>query len=1064
MRDRKITRTTKELEDLLMVNEKKQRSSMEELLAEMESAVARVEKREKGAGRENEADKVWKSEGERHVAWKTKTAGDSYLDEDIPEGYFDEDLERALSEGYSDEADEILLEGFPEENGSDFLDEFEEEERNRAGSLIERAQEECDSEQKRAEFLSEEYDGDSLTQQEHDSCSKKDESLEWTIQTEAPGGSFYQNIPHEKNQEKGPELISPKPVKKNAPVRKAAGGRTARQGMIRPGDGLLAAFFVPVMVLLIIFIQRGIFPFGEESFLRTDMYHQYAPFFSEFQYKLTHGGSLLYSWDVGMGVNFSALYAYYLASPLNWLLILCPKSLVIEFMTYSIVIKTGLSGLAMAWYLRKHCHTRDFGIAFFGIFYALSGYMAAYSWNIMWLDCIILFPLIVFGLERLVREGKGLMYCIALGLSILSNYYISIMTCIFMVLYFGALLVLDEDMNWEKFIGRTFWFTVYSLLAGGLAAAVLLPEIYVLQTTASGDVNFPKTFSEYFPIFDMLARHIGNVETEIGLDHWPNLYCGVAVLMFFALYLACRQIRAKEKVVTCTLLLFFLASFSINVLNFIWHGFHYPNSLPCRQSYIYIFLVLSACYRAYTHLEQIPWKQITGAFAGAVVFVLLAQKLTTESHFHFIVFYVAILFLALYLGVIYLYKKGIKYQNLAALLALTVVSIEAAVNMTVTSVTTTSRTAYKADNHAVERLVDSVQPNKTFFRMEKVTRKTKNDGAWMHFPSVSLFSSTANADLSKLFKKLGCESSTNAYSITGGTPLVDSLFSVKYGLYSEQPDPSELRTVEAEDEGVWLCENSYTLPLGFWVGADFEEQWDVDTGKPADVQNNLTSALNTEPVLVTVLDTVSGGKKVTFTPEIGGEYYAYTGGKSVKKVKATTWKGSKTFDNTDRGYLVELGYCEAGEEVVLEAEEGSDFWADVYRFSESGLKAVYEKLSAKPWVLSSWTDTSLEGTISCEESGLMMTTIPYDEGWRVNVDGVEQPPEKMLDAFIGVRLTPGSHTISMKYNPKGLTSGWMISLGSVAVLFLIAAGGRYWRRYQEEFEYEERAEKKRPTR
>lgn len=57
----------------------------------------------------------------------------------------------------------------------------------------------------------------------------------------------------------------------------------------------------------------------------------------------------------------------------------------------------------------------------------------------------------------------------------------------------------------------------------------------------------------------------------------------------------------------------------------------------------------------------------------------------------------------------------------------------------------------------------------------------------------------------------------------------------------------------------------------------------MDTGKPADVQNNLTSALNTEPVLVTVLDTVSDGKKVTFTPEIGGEYYAYTGGKSVKK-------------------------------------------------------------------------------------------------------------------------------------------------------------------------------------
>lgn len=96
--------------------------------------------------------------------------------------------------------------------------------------------------------------------------------------------------------------------------------------LLKPSDGLVAAFFVPVVAMIIIFAQRGIFPFGEECFLRTDMYHQYAPFFSEFQYKLTHGGSLLYSWDIGMGVNFSALYAYYLASPVNWLLILCPKS------------------------------------------------------------------------------------------------------------------------------------------------------------------------------------------------------------------------------------------------------------------------------------------------------------------------------------------------------------------------------------------------------------------------------------------------------------------------------------------------------------------------------------------------------------------------------------------------------------------------------------------------------------------------------------------------------------------------------------------------------------------
>ena len=152
----------------------------------------------------------------------------------------------------------------------------------------------------------------------------------------------------------------------------------------------------------------------------------------------------MYSWDVGMGVNFAALYAYYLASPLNWLVILCPKAYIIEFMTGMIVVKIGLSGLSFAWYLRKHCHTETAAVGYFGIFYALSGYMAAYSWNIMWLDCIILFPLIVLGLERLVKDENGFFYCITLGLSILSNYYISIMTCLFMVLYFIALLMLEK--------------------------------------------------------------------------------------------------------------------------------------------------------------------------------------------------------------------------------------------------------------------------------------------------------------------------------------------------------------------------------------------------------------------------------------------------------------------------------------------------------------------------------------------------------------------------------------------------------------------------------------------
>lgn len=817
------------------------------------------------------------------------------------------------------------------------------------------------------------------------------------------------------------EPYSPKDEKKALPL--------------RPYDGLLAAFLVPVLIMLIIFIQRGIFPFGDECFLRTDMYHQYAPFFSEFQYKLRNGGSLLYSWDVGMGVNFAALYAYYLASPLNWLIILCPKAYIIEFMTLMIVLKIGLSGLTFAWYLKKHCPESTIGVGFFGIFYALSGYMAAYSWNIMWLDCILLFPLIVYGLERLVRDGEGVFYCITLGLSILSNYYISIMTCLFLVLYFFSLLIMEGRRplgTTAKAFGR---FALYSLLSGALAAFVLLPEIFVLQSTASGDLNFPQTVSSYFSIFDMIARHIGNVQTEIGLEHWPNLYCGVAVLMFFLLYLGCRRIPVREKAVYCGLILFFFASFSINVLNFIWHGFHYPNSLPCRQSFIYIFLMLYVCFRAFMHLKSIPWKHIALAFWGSICFVILAEKLVTQEHFHFAVYYAAILFLSAYTGILYLYKKH--RTGTAVFLALALVSIEAAVNTTITSVTTTSREAYTRDNEEVRLLIDTLEPAEEFYRVEKKSRKTRNDGAWMNFPSVSLFSSTANADLTAFFSRMGCEASTNAYSIKGSTPLIDSLASVKYALYSEPVSNTNLMRYLRESGSTYLYENLYTLPLGFMIPSDLEENWQYMMDNPADVQNDFSSLLGADDILMETAG-ITEGSTFRFTADITGEYYVYVLNHRVESVNASLPTGTLSFDNVDRGYFLELGTIAEGNEVVLTSgSSGEELNAVAYRFSERSMISIYDILNRQTLTLTSWTDTHLSGTVNTDSRGTLFTSIPYDKGWTVTVDGQQVETRKIFDTFLAIDLPAGNHTIEFSYFPEGLAPGLAITGGALVILLLI---------------------------
>ena len=820
--------------------------------------------------------------------------------------------------------------------------------------------------------------------------------------------------------------------------------------ILRPGDSLLAAFFVPVLVLVVIFAQRGIFPFGEECFLRTDMYHQYAPFFSEFQYKLTHGGSLLYSWDIGMGVNFSALYAYYLASPMNWLVALCPRQFLIEFMTVLIVIKTGLSGLFFTWYLRKHTGTREFGSCFFGIFYALSGYMAAYSWNIMWLDCILLFPVILFGLERLVKEKKGMVYCIALGLSILSNYYISIMICIFMVIYAAVLVILYPPKKGKEFAATADRFTLYSLLAGGLAAVVLLPEIYALQATASGNFDFPKTVSSYFSIFDMIARHIGNVQTEIGLDHWPNIYCGVAVLMLLLLYLGNKNIKIKEKAVYFSLLLFFYASFSVNVLNFIWHGFHYPNSLPCRQSFIYIALVLVMCYKAYLELKNTPWKHIVMAFWGAAAFVILAEKLVdNEEQFHFAVFYAAILFLALYTGCIYLYHSRKWCRDGVLLAVLGLVFCESAVNMAVTSIPTTSRTAYVKDNEDTMLLADSIRSS-VFYRIEKGESRTKNDGAWMNFPSASLFSSVASAAMSDFFKSVGCESSTNAYSVKGSTPFIDALFATRYGIYPDQQPADGLKEQIGRQGSMWFYENKYTLPVGFVMPQDMETNWVLDSGNPANVQNDLSSVLGVSNLLVPA-EGVSEGKKLTFTADASGDYYVYVTNKKVEEVSAEIGERSLSFDNVDRGYFLELGYLPKGQEVIFQSKTDGNpaMQAEIWRFDPEAMEEIYQCLSKSPLELSSWTDTGLAGSINTPEGGTMFTSIPYDKGWKIWVDGTAVSGRPVFDAFLGVDLEPGEHKIRLSYEPQGLKTGAVITGVSAAAVAALAVCG--WMKNKKKF-------------
>ena len=811
----------------------------------------------------------------------------------------------------------------------------------------------------------------------------------------------------------------------------------------------ITAFCIPVLVMVVVFIERGFWPLGEKCFLRTDMYHQYVPFLQELRFKIANGGSLFYSWNIGGGTNFWTLTAYYLATPTNILLLIWPQGYVIEYATFMIVNKIGLCSLTMAYYLNKK-HGNEgleaYPPAFFGTFYALSGYMAAYNWNLMWLDCLALFPLVILGLERLVKENKGLLYCVALGLTILSNYYIAIMVCMGVAVFCFFLLGTEREMlkdfglKFAKFVG-------YTLLAVGLSAVILLPYINYFKMTASAGSTFRWEWYSYFPIFDMITRHLMNVQPHTGLEHWPNIYCGVAVLLLIPLYYMNKRVTLREKIGYTIVLIFFYFSFSTRAMDYIWHGFHIPNSLPCRQAFIYIFIVLTMSYRGFRGIKERSFRDITFAMLLALVLTFAGEKLETDTEIYTnYVFYVSALFIIFYTIVLYIYRKGRAYKDILLIVALSLAAIETCVDTSITSVSTVRRKDYKSYDAGVSAVMEQIRSEESgnFYRVEKTKNRTKNDGAWLSYPSISTFSSCADSKLTDFYTKIGLESSFNAYGSKGQTPFTNMLMGVKYSIAvdKELPEHDSLYTLYSKgSDNVWFYKNNYVLGLGYMMPENAMDQWAMSATSPLEVQNRLATELNGgQKIFEDVTPAYTPGTTVTLSVPEDGMYYAYITKGNATDVEVTI-DGSKTkYDSLNRSYTIVLGSCDPSKPISFKnVSENSSKNLDItlYKLNEDALKAVYDVLSESQLVIDSFKDTRIDGHIDVREDGLFFTTVAYEEGWDVYVDGKKVKIESIKDTYIGFDLTAGRHEISMRFHVPYFTLGLIITLASLAAMILI---------------------------
>lgn len=863
---------------------------------------------------------------------------------------------------------------------------------------------------------------------------------------------------------------------------------------------IILAFICSAVLMLLVYYCFEIIPFGNKTVLRMDLYHQYGPLFAELYDRITQLKSMLYSWNTGGGGAFLGNYYNYLSSPVGGLLVLLfGHENVPEAIGSMVLLKNALAAAAMAYYLKKTGGRNDFTVSAFGILYAFCGFFIAYYWNIMWIDAMYLLPLVVLGIERIINKQKATFYIVALAVSFFSNYYMSYMICIFSVLYFLVYYFSNysikevlptkpvyEDENGEiydrkidnvlysRFVESGLLFTIGSFTAVGLAAVALLPTYFCLKTCSATSGTFPSDYEFYNSVFDFLANHLTSLEPTIrssGDTVLPNVYCGVITVMLVPLYIFCDKIKAKERAAHIILLAVFFLGFNLNFANYIIHALHFPNDLPFRFSFIYSFLLLTIAYKALVNIRSFSTKALLGSGVATVLFAVLVQKLGMSNATEETI-YLSIAFAVVYTVVLGLMKKKNYAQNAVSLLLMCCVFAEVAVCDTNHFVISQQKPNFVngySDFRELKEKLDTVEGTDKY-RMELTDINTLMDASWFNYNGVSVFSSMAYEKSANLQHNLGLNSNyINSYIYDPQTPVYNAMMSLKYLVNNDGSLMNEqLFTEVAGNDSFTAYENNYYLPLAYCV-SDEVEKWITTGTNPFDIQNDYwTRATDAGDVFEKIpaasaqTDNIRDGEELlteNFTyykdlADMSGtiiikyeipeaqNVYLYADCTSADQIEVYGTNGLSKSQDPEDPYILDCGYFEQGEimtvEIAIPANKESGY-ADIYAvgLNMDNFEYGYNKLAEASMDITEFEDTYIKGTVTVRANELVYTSINYDEGWEILVDGEKVEPVAIGGALIGIDAAPGTHTIEMTYKPKGLLLGGIISAGTLAAFIAV---------------------------
>lgn len=820
----------------------------------------------------------------------------------------------------------------------------------------------------------------------------------------------------------------------------------------------IGSFVLALAGICVIMAIIGVAPFGNKSILLWDMDIQYVQFFCWLKDVLQGNTKIGYSFLKSLGGSMTAMFGYYLSSPFNFLVILFEKQDMQLCLTLITVLKVATCGLTCSIFLKNRFRELNtVWIMGLSCSYAFSQYVISQMSNIMWLDGVYMLPIIMLGVYKFTSQNKKVLLCSSVTLGIIFNWYTGYMNCLFIPFYFLYEYIVHADnkviKDGRKFAKKILAFLMYEALAVLLTMFFFLPVIMGLRSGKGAVEENVFRFAVNGQFLDILR---GFVIGSPGNSPDISFFCGTLIVLGVCLFFCSRTIKNIEKYTGGIMLMFLVASVYFKPLENVWNGFRYAYSYMYRFSYIVILWMIFLCAKfiCNAHREKqnfrVPYLIRIISFCVAILLILDAIEPFEAKRMWGQI--------AILIGIAFIIKNATFRKNILVFILFSELLLNGVM---------VAKDWYWMDADTYKNYVETQQKQiqdikayngSSFIRTARtLNRKNESDrnkarfteNLMFGYSSVGHYNSAFDKNVADFISELGYSDVRNIIVYDEPILASDSLLGIRY-LMADREYPGWDRIEDiAEANGKCVYENKYALPLGMKVENKLYDK--ITEQNPFLYQNQLFSAIIGKeielfkPIPVEKQMDSEGILYYVDSLKKNGIVYCYGRFNNpateltvyVNDQYACEYQQKKS--HLARNLVFNVGNVSEKNKILIKGLDAHNLKDEiqVYYLDMELFESAIKELKNRQPELINVTDKKVVFNVNADSDMALMTTIPFDEGWSVSVNGSEGKVQENMGIFMQIPLVKGDNEIELIYHPQGYIEGMAVSLIALSICGII---------------------------